>query len=127
EKWTEAKLAFESGLRKAPADSRFFVELAGIAYKQKDFRTAKERLHTALRLNPQDAYSREFLATVYFLEGNLEAVLKYWNPEDKPRLRSVVLAPSLQLKESLRSRALAFNAPQILTGDALLATQSRLD
>jgi tetratricopeptide (TPR) repeat protein len=127
EKWTESKQAFEDGLRKAPKDPRFFVELAGTAYKQKDFRTAKERLRKALDLNPQDAYSREFLATIYFLEGNLEAALKYWNPEDKPRLRSVAFAPSLQLKESLRSRALAFNAPQILTGDALIATQSRLD
>ena len=127
EKWSAARLAFEAGVQKAPNDSRFRVELAGIAYKQKDFRTAKDNLHRALRLNPQDAYSREFLATIYFLEGNLEAALKYWNPEDKPRLGSVAFAPSLQLKESLRSRALAFNAPQILTGDALLATQSRLD
>ena len=127
EKWSEAKQAFETGLRKAPKDPRFSVELAGTAYQQKDFRTAKERLRKALDLNPQDAYSREFLATIYFLDGNLEAALKYWNPEDKPRLGSVAFAPSLQLKESLRSRALAFNAPQVLTGDALLATQSRLD
>jgi hypothetical protein len=127
EKWSEAKQAFEDGLRKAPKDPRFFVELAGTAYKQKDVRTAKERLRKALDLNPQDAYSREFLATIYFLEGNLEAALKYWNPEDKPRLRSVAFRPSLLVKESLRSRALAFNAPQILTGAALLATQSRLD
>src|SRR5712664_1628999 len=127
EKWSEAKQSFESGFGKAPGDPRFLVELAGIAYKQKDFRAACRRSFAALRLNPQDAYAREFLATIYFLEGNLEAALKYWNPEDKPRLRSVAFRPSLQLKESLRSRALAFNAPQILTGDALLATQSRLD
>jgi len=127
EKWSEAQMAFEAGLRKAPGDPRFFVELAGVAYKQRDFRTAKDRLRTALRLNPQDAYSREFLATIYFLEGNLEAALKYWNPEDKPRLRSVAFVPSLKLKESLRNRALAFNAPQVLTGDALLTTESRLD
>ncbi len=127
EKWGEAKLAFETGLRKAPGDLRFLIELAGIAYKQKDFRAAKDRLHAALRLNPQDAYAREFLATIYFLEGNLEAALKYWNPEDKPRLRSVAFVPSLKLKESLRNRALAFNAPQVLTGDALLTTESRLD
>jgi len=127
EKWSEAKLAFEAGLGKAPKDPRFFVELAGTAYKQKDFQTAKERLRKALGLDPQDAYSREFLATIYFLEGNLEAALKYWNPEDKPRLGSVAFRPSLQLGESLRNRALAFNAPQILTNDALLATQSRLD
>jgi tetratricopeptide (TPR) repeat protein len=127
EKWEEAKLAFESGARKSPRDSRFPVELAGVAYKQKDFRTAKNRLHAALLLNPGDAYTREFLATIYFLEGNLEAALKYWNPGDKPRLRSVAFAPSLRLNESLRSRALAFNAPQILTSDALLTSESRLD
>jgi tetratricopeptide (TPR) repeat protein len=127
ERWSEARLAFEAGVRKAPNDSRFRVELAGIAYKQKDFRTAKDNLHAALRLNPQDAYSREFLATIYFLEGNLEAALQFWNPEDKPRLRSVAFAPSLRLRESLRNRALAFNAPQVLTSNALLATQSRLE
>jgi len=127
EKWDEAKLAFDAGLRKAPRDSRFLVELAGVAYKQKDFRTAKERLHSALLLNPRDSYSSEFLATIYFLEGNLEAALKYWNPGDKPRLKSVAFKPSLKLKESLRDRAVAFHAPQVLTVDALLATHARLD
>jgi len=127
EKWDEAKAAFEAGAHQAPRDPRFLAELAGIAYKQKDFRTAKNKLHAALRLNPQDAYSREFLATIYFLDGNLEAALKYWNPLDKPRLRSVVFAPSLRLKDSLRNRALAFNAPQVLTANALLATHARLD
>jgi tetratricopeptide (TPR) repeat protein len=127
EKWDEAKVAFDAGFRKAPGDSRFLVELAGIAYKQKDFRTAKQNLHAALRLNPRDSYSREFLATIYFLEGNLEAALQHWNLLDKPRLRSVVYVPSPRLKESLRDRAVAFNAPQVLTADALLTTQARLD
>ncbi|HVH69827.1 MAG TPA: hypothetical protein VNB49_01795, partial [Candidatus Dormibacteraeota bacterium] len=44
EKWDEAKLAFEMGARKSPRDSRFPIELAGIAYKQKDFRLAKKDL-----------------------------------------------------------------------------------
>jgi len=127
EKWDEAKLAFDAGFRKAPGDSRFLVELAGVAYKQKDFRAAKKHLHAALKLNPRDPYSSEFLATIYFLEDNLEAALKYWNPKDKPRLGSVALKPSLRLKESLRDRAVAFNAPQVLTADALLTTQARLD
>jgi Tetratricopeptide repeat len=127
ERWDEAKAAFEAGARKSPRNPRFMVELAGIAYRQKDFRTAKSKLQSALRLNPRDSYASEFLATIYFLEGNLEAALKYWNPVDKPRLRSVVVAPSLRLRDSLRNRALAFNAPQVLTGTALLATQARLD
>src|SRR5438309_11676711 len=127
EKWDEAKLAFDAGFRKTPGDSRFLVELAGVAYKQKDFRTAKRHLHATLKLNPRDPYSSEFLATIYFLEDNLEAALKYWNPEDKPRLKGVVFKPSLKLKESLRNSAAAFNALQVLTADALLTTQARLD
>ncbi len=127
EKWDEAKLALDAGFRKSPGDSRFLVELAGIAYKQKDFRAAKNNLHAALKLNPQDSYSSEFLATIYFLEGNLEAALMYWNRGGKPRLGSVAFAPSPKLKESLRDRAIAFNAPQVLTADALLTTQARLD
>ena len=127
EKWDQAKRALETGARKAPSDSRFPVELAGVSYKQKDFRAAKEDLHSALRLNPADAYANEFLGTIYFLEGNLEAALNYWNRVKKPRLKSVVFTPSLQLKETLRNRTLAFNAPQVLTGDALLTTESRLD
>ncbi len=127
EKWDEAKLAFDAGFRKAPGDSRFLVELAGVAYKQKDLRMARKYLSAALKLNPRDPYSSEFLATIYFLEDNLEAALKYWNPEDKPRLKSVAFKPSLKLKESLRNSAVAFNAPQVLTADALLTTQARLD
>src|SRR5260370_39366114 len=51
EKWDEAKLAFDAGARKAPGDSRFLVELAGISYKQRDFRSAQNHLHAALNLN----------------------------------------------------------------------------
>ncbi len=126
-KWDEAKLAFEAGARKSPHDARFPVELAGIAYRHNNLRLAKKRLHAALLLNPRDAYTHEFLATIYFLDGNLEAALKYWNFEDKPRLRSVGFVPPLQLSEPLRSRALAFNAPQVLTGNALHTTESRLE
>src|SRR5260370_7390893 len=86
EKWDEAKLAFDAGFRKTPGDSRFLVELAGIAYKQKDFRAAKGRLHAALRLNARDSYSSEFLAPIYFLEYNLEPPLNTCNPLSNPHL-----------------------------------------
>src|SRR5258708_22684846 len=42
ERWSEAKLAFEAGDRKAPNDARFRVEGARIRYKPKDFRTAED-------------------------------------------------------------------------------------
>jgi len=126
-RWDDARDAFEAGHRKAPRDSRFLVESAGVAYKQKDFQAAKRALSKALRLAPKDAYAREFLGTLYFLEGNLEAALKYWNAVDKPRLRSVNVAPAPRLRQELLARAVGFNAPQILTRDALLSTETRLE
>ena len=125
--WDGAADALAAGHRKDPRDPRFLVELAGVRYKQKNFSAAKRGLRAALSLQTHDAYALEFLATIYFLEGNLEAALKYWNRIDKPRLHSVATQPTPKLDDSILRRAVTFNAPQIFTGDALLATGSRLD
>jgi tetratricopeptide (TPR) repeat protein len=126
ERWNDAREALEAGRRKSPGDARFLVELAGVAYKQKDPRTAKHDLQAALRLDPHDAYAREFLGTLYLLEGNLEATLKYWNAADKPRLRAVDLVPAPKLRQKFLAHAVTFSAPQVLTPDALDDTQARL-
>jgi tetratricopeptide (TPR) repeat protein len=126
ERWNDARDALEAGHRKSPGDARFLVELAGVAYKQKDLRTAKRDLQAALRLDPHNAYTREFLGTLYFLEGNLEAALKYWNAVDKPRLRAVHFVPAPKLQQELLAHAVTFSAPQVLTSDALEDMQARL-
>ncbi len=126
ERWNDARGAFEAGHRKSPDDARFLVELAGVAYRQKELGTAKRDLHAALRLDPRDAYVREFLGTLYFLEGNLEAALKYWNAVDKPRLRTVDFVPAPKLRQEVLAHGVTFSAPQVLTRDALDDTRARL-
>ena len=86
-RFAEAQNAFEAGRRLAPSDPRFPVELAGIAFKQKNYPQTIRRLRQSLRLAPGDAYANDFLGTAYFLEGNLEAALKYWNRVGKPHDR----------------------------------------
>jgi len=127
QQWNESRQAFAAGQLKNPSDPRFLVELAGIDYKQKDFAPAERKLRAALRLGSRDSYTLDFLGTLYFLQGNLEAALKYWNAIHKPRLRNVAVQPSPRLEEALLNRAIKFNAPQILSGDALLATRARLE
>jgi tetratricopeptide (TPR) repeat protein len=127
QQWKESRQAFAAGHLKNPRDPRFLVELAGIEYKQSDFSSAKRNLRAALRLGSRDSYTLDFLATIYFLQGNLEAALKYWNAIDKPRLRNVAVQPAPRLEQKLLNRAVVFNAPQVLTGDALLATRARLE
>jgi hypothetical protein len=127
QRWTEARASLQAGRAKAPRDPRFLVELAGVDYKLHDFARAKRELRAALRLNSNDAYVPDFLGTIYFLEGNLPAALKYWNAADKPRLRKVSVSPPARLQETLLNRAIGFNAPQILSADALLGAEARLD
>lgn len=127
QQWNEARSAFAAGHLKNPSDPRFLVELAGVDYKQNNFPAAKRNLLAAVRLGSRDTYTRDFLATIYFLEGNLEAALKYWNAIDKPRLRSVAAQPPPRLDATLLSRAVGFNAPQVLTAQAWLSAQTRLE
>ncbi|MBV8514949.1 MAG: hypothetical protein JO260_06585, partial [Acidobacteria bacterium] len=79
QRWQEARAALLRGQRKETRQARFLVELAGIDYKLKDARAAKRKLRAAQRLDPKDEYTLEFLGTLYFLDGNVEAALKYWN------------------------------------------------
>ena len=90
---TEAQNALEAGRRLAPADPKFPVELAGVAFRQKNYPQAIRRLRQATRLEPGDAYANDFLGTAYFLEGNIEASLKYWNRAGKPRIADVREVP----------------------------------
>jgi hypothetical protein len=127
QRWQESRAAFEAGHRQMPEQARFLVELAGVDYKLKDMRAAKRELHAALKLEPKDKYTLEFLGTLYFLDGNTEAALKYWNAIEKPRLRKVSVTPPPTLNPALLQNAIGFNAPQILTGEALLGAEARLD
>ncbi|MGC2511478.1 MAG: tetratricopeptide repeat protein, partial [Acidobacteriaceae bacterium] len=89
----EAEKTFAAGHAGHPRDARFLEEMAGIAYHDNRFATAKKDLRRALVLDPKDTYASNFLASIYFLEGNLEAALKYWNRVGKPKLSDLTYDP----------------------------------
>jgi hypothetical protein len=126
QRWPEAGKALAAGERLAPREKRFPVELAGVAFKQKKYTEAKRDLHRALRLDGKDAYANEFLATIYFLEGNLEAALKYWNRVGKPKVMEVRSEPALRVRPALLDHAFALAPASTLTVDELLTSQARL-
>src|SRR4029077_20263736 len=97
QRWPEAAKTFEAGLANHPRDARFLTELAGIAYREKQFSRAKRELRRALAIEPRDAYANDFLASIYYLEGNLEAALKYWNRTGKPKLADLIFNPQPRL------------------------------
>lgn len=126
QRWDEAKSAFQTGLVHHPRDARLMVELAGVFYHQKNFTRAQHLLRRALSIEPADAYSNNFLASIYFLEGNLEAALKYWNRAGKPRLTDLSYSPAPALDPLILDRAFRFSRGSLWTRGQYLATSARL-
>src|SRR5262249_10537468 len=102
------------------------TELAGIAFRQKNYPQTVRWLQLALEIDPRDAYANDFLATTYFLEGNLDAAVKYWNSVDKPRLTGIRFEPQPTLIPILLDRAFAFAPASTLSLDELWTTEARL-
>ncbi len=125
-RWGDARRAFESGARLQPGDKRFPLELAGVAFKQKQYARAAGHLRRALRLDPTDSYGNDFLGTVYFLQGNIEGALKFWNRAGKPQIVEVRSQPAPRVNPALLDRAMAFAPASILGLPDLLTTRLRV-
>ncbi len=125
-RWGDSQQAFAAGARLQPDDKRFPLELAGVAFKQKRYSVAVRHLRRALHLDPSDSYGNDFLGTVYFLQGNTEAALKYWNRVGKPQIVEVRSQPTPQVNAALFDRALAFAPASVLRLPDLLTTEVRV-
>jgi hypothetical protein len=122
----EARRAFEAGGELAPRDARFPEELAGVEFKQKHYKEASELLRHALDIAPDDAYANDFLGTVYFLQRNLEAALKYWNRVNKPEVATVIPEPAVKTDPALLDRTFAFAPASVFKFDELALSRERL-
>ena len=122
----QARIALLAGRVLQPNDKRFPIELGGVAFKQKRYAEAARWLRRALRLEPSDSYGNDFLATVYFLQGNLEAALKYWNLFAKPQIENVRVEPKLRIDPALLDRAFAFAPASTMLLRDFLTTQTRV-
>jgi tetratricopeptide (TPR) repeat protein len=123
----KAERALRAGERECRDDKRFPTELGGVAFEQKRYSTAAYWLRRALRLDPDDAYLSNFLGTVYFLSGNLDAALQAWNRIHKPTINTLDLDPHLRVHRLLLERAFAFSPHAVLKEPQFATTALRLD
>jgi tetratricopeptide (TPR) repeat protein len=126
-RWDDARKAFLIGLSQQPDDKRFPLELAGVSFKQKNYAEAADYLRRALRLDPADTYAHDFLASVYFLQGNREAALKHWNRVSKPHIEAVRIEPTPRVDPVLLDHAFALAPASMLSLPQLRTTKARVD
>ena len=112
--------------RAYPRDARFPTELAGVLYRQKHYAEAARLLRRALRLSPRDDYARNFLGTVDFLQGNLDAALADWNPIARPVLDDQQIVPAPSLPPLLLDRIFPFSPGSVYTLRQYRVTQAQL-
>jgi tetratricopeptide (TPR) repeat protein len=127
ERWDDARQAFLKGYRQQPGDKRFPLELAGVSFKQKNYSAAADYLRRALRLDPEDTYAQDFLASVYFLQRNIEAALQHWNRVSKPQIEEVRIEPTPKVDPVLLDHAFALAPASILSLPQLRTTKARID
>jgi tetratricopeptide (TPR) repeat protein len=125
-RWPQAEAAFKAGQRLAPRDPRFPTELAGVYFRQRRYARATYFLRRAIRLNPNDRYAIDFLGTVYFLDGNLNASLKYWNRVGKPEISAIQEDPLPKISPALLDRAFAFSPASVLQVPEFRDTNARI-
>lgn len=122
-----AERALRAGQRHCRKDKRFPTELAGVSFEQKRYPAAAYWLRRARRIDPADAYVNNFLGTVYFLSGNLDAALQAWNRVHKPLIDNLDLDPHLRVDHLLLERAFAFSPHAILDEPQFATTAVRLN
>jgi tetratricopeptide (TPR) repeat protein len=103
------------------------IELASSAFREEKLPEAEKYLRSALQTNPEDSYTNEFLATVYFLQNNLESALKYWNRAGKPVIEDIRIDPPLKVNPVLLDRAFPFSRASVLSVDDFRTAQARLE
>lgn len=123
----EAAKTFRAGLGSHPRDARFLVELGGIAYREKCLPEAASYLRRAIAFDPHNTYAVNFLASIYFLEGNLDAALKYWNRVGKPKLNDLALHVPPGIDPLLLDRAFEFSRGSQWRQDQFLTTRLQLE
>jgi len=123
----QAKAILVTEQEKNPNDKRFPIELAGIGLKAGNYREARHFIHRALQIDPDDIYANNFNATVYLLQNNTEAALKYWNRIGRPHIENVQTDPAVPIDPVLWDRSFAFSPASTLTLEEFRNTKARLE
>jgi hypothetical protein len=123
----EAEHALEAGAKECPRQKRFPIELGGVAFERKHNPEAAHWLRRGLSIDPGDPYANNFLGTVYFLSGNLDAAIRYWNRAQKPQIAGLDFDPHLKVHRLLLDRSFAFSPAALLREPQLVTTETRLD
>jgi hypothetical protein len=115
------------GNPEAPSDP--LLEQASVAFRSGDLASAKRMARKSLQTGNASgsALTNEFLATMFFLEDNLDAALKYWNRNGAPRLREVRMDFQSRWDPVLLDHTVGISRATVLRNSDYRLAQKRLE
>jgi hypothetical protein len=121
-----AEQALSAATRMCPAKPASWRELAGLRFAQSRWVDAGALAATALRLSPDDDYTRRLLATSRYLAGNETGALAAWSPLGEPRVDAIDVHGAERTRHPVVVDAIGLKPRQLLTAEAFGRASRRL-
>lgn len=103
-----------------------YLELGGIYFKKKEYKKAEQMIKEAIKINPENKYSHDFLGTLYYINGLTTLALYEWNKINKPILSKLFIESDKSAKKEFLIKELCFNPGQIIKPSMIKESQKRL-
>ena len=124
--WVRAEETLKNGASRFPRDARFHNELAGVYLASNDLKMARESLLQALRIDEDDKYAADLLATVDMSTGDVKGALKAWNHDGRPVIGDILNNGHVEFENWTIRKASTFRTGQVLTWGKWRTTELRL-
>jgi tetratricopeptide (TPR) repeat protein len=123
----EAERSLLAAIRIDPAFVDSHIEIGGLYFNQKRYADSERALRRALKLSPEDAYARDLLGTVYFVNGSQDRALEQWNRIGRPVLDKLLIAGDGIPRTELLRRELRTRPGQLVRPSGIRESLIRLD
>jgi predicted double-glycine peptidase len=118
--------ALSAAARLCPSDPAPWRELAGLRFSEARWSEAEALALTAARLEPDDGYTWQLIATSRYLATNRSGALDAWNRADEPRIDAIDIHGAERTPHPVVVRAAGLEPRQLLTSSALEQALRRL-
>jgi hypothetical protein len=122
-----ASPALLAAIELCPAEPRAFAAMAGVKFRQKQWKEASGFARKAAERDPKDADNQRLLATSLYLADEPEEALAAWNRVGEPRIDRVVIEGLNRTRQDIATKLVDLRPREVLTLDDLMLARRRLD
>ena len=120
ERWNEAGETLEKTIVLQPDFVSGYLELAGVRHKQGARQDSIRLLRTAIMLDSENSYGRNFLATLAYLESHQMEALHHWNIVGEPRIREIKYVTPSKTSPELIEALFRLNEGEVLRRERIM-------